>query len=107
MKKLLFISALLFISIPKIYSQTSTWHLATDVLKYPESNGYMEVSTAYVNGYDTVICQYKLKGSDTVFIGYKNIYRKNGFYIDDNNTLDVFFDQRKRRIGNVQSYVMN
>ena len=61
---------------------------------------------SFVNKYDTVICLYKIKGSEVITRGYKKVYRKNGFLVDDLTTINVFFDEEKQRIQNVNQYTL-
>lgn len=98
---LLTISFVFFYSI-KSFSQK--WYSASYILEYPKSNGSGESLMAYVNKYDTVICIYKFRGSEMISKGYKMVYKKNGFIIDDLTTINVFFDEKKQRIQNVSQY---
>jgi len=61
----------------------------------------------YNNRFDTVKCVYKLIGSDVLLRGYKYVFILEGFYIDTPNTVNVFFDDRKRRINQVEKYYFN
>jgi len=106
-KTLIVIAILILFCLSKTYSQSQIWHLSTDTLKYPKSFGSGEVAMAFINQYDTVPCLYRINGDESVYKGYKLIYKKNGFYIDDNTTLNIFFDNRIKRIQNVHQFILN
>jgi hypothetical protein len=50
---------------------------------------------------------YKIEGSDITRQGYKYVFILEGFYIDTQNTVNVFFDERRQRINNVQKFYFN
>lgn len=89
----------------KLYSQN--WHSANDTLKYQTKLGYGEATMGWINKYDTVKCSIKMVGVDEIKQAYKLVYLYNGHVIDNENTVNCFFDDKKRRIPNVAMYSFN
>lgn len=84
--------------------KAQTWLLATDTLKSPVNITGAESSGFWVNKYDTIPCKYRIEGDNTTYSGYRLVYKKNGYYIDDLKTHAVFFDKNRRRIANIKEY---
>jgi hypothetical protein len=114
MKNILF-SLLLMVPLISI-AQDSTkrkspeiWIPATTVRVYPipeSEEGRAQTAYGHINKYDTVLCKYKFVGDTTVHIGWKVFYRKNGYWMDDKTTMQVFFNMQRRRIDYVSSYAI-
>ena len=88
------------------YGQEKSWKLSNEALKFPSTYYGAESTVGFVNKYDTVACQYKLSTDEKTYTGYKLVFVKNGYYIDDNTTMNVFFDERKKRVDNVFVYLL-
>ena len=102
MKKQFLISVVfIFTSSICLAQNAHKWNLANKALEYPKRVSLMKVASASIDNYDTVVCQYKRLDSQNIFIGYKLVFKKDGFYIDDDKTLNVFFDERKKRVEKV------
>ena len=80
------------------------WHTAGDPLKLPPSPGNFYNTVLYLKKYDTVACTYKVTGSDDLRHGYKMVRIQYGFYTDNSKSLNVFFDERGRRIRHVEKF---
>lgn len=93
----------IFSTIFSFQSFSQSWHSAQETIEY-KPNPIGQISMDYVESYDTVACQYKMVGSDKIYSGYKLFFKKNGFYTDNSNTFNVFFDTEKKRINGVSSY---
>lgn len=87
-----------------VTARSQNWHLSTDTLKYPISLGEGESTMGWINHYDTVICKIKTAGSETVKSAFKVVYLYNGYRIDNPNTINLFFDEKRNKINNVDSY---
>jgi hypothetical protein len=105
MKKVLPI--LVFFLLLYSISFSQEWHSVTDTLKLPVSINNGMVSDGFFNRFDTVECNYVLKGSHTIYKGYKFVFVMQGFYTDTSITLYVFFDEKKHRIVDVQRFYFN
>ena len=102
--KVTFVILLLLASL-KVFSQD--WHGATDTLKLPASQGHGQLATGFNNKFDTVSCTYKLIGNSMTQKGYKYVFIFEGFYVDMPNTVNVFFDDKLRRIEKVERFYFN
>jgi hypothetical protein len=105
MKKVLTILTLLLVLSLKSFSQQ--WHAVTDTLSLPRSQAHGAVAVSYMNRFDTVFCYYKVSGNNNIYKGYKYVFIMQGFYTDTPNTINVFFDDRKRRVANVERFYFN
>ena len=88
-----------------VFSQE--WHNATDTIKPPSNQGHGQVATGFINKYDTVPCTYNLESNPTLQKGYKFVFIYEGFFIDLPNTVNVFFDDKLRRIDKVDKFYFN
>lgn len=98
--KEIFIFTVLVLSLA-LQSNSQTWKISTDTLKYPKSIGGGESAMGWINGYDTADIIYTVHGDNKIRVGYRFVYSKNGFYIDDLTTWPIFFDKDRRRVYNV------
>lgn len=98
MKRLSFIPFLFITALT--YAQK--WDSAHIPVFLPE--GSATSAWGCIQKYDTPPCEYKLKGDTTIYRGYKLFFIKDCYYIDDQNTFNVFFDKRKKRVPNVSVY---
>jgi hypothetical protein len=85
----------------------ASWHMAGDPLKLPPSPGSFYNAVLYLKKYDTVACTYKVIGNDDLRKGYKMVRIQYGFYTDNSKSLNVFFDERGRRIRHVEKFYFN
>jgi len=83
------------------YSQE--WHSAKKKLKQPRKSGY-NITVIFYDKYDTVPCVYVTNDGKQEQKGYKYIYLRGGFYTDNASTVQVFFDERMKRVYNVKRY---
>lgn len=80
------------------------WYSAKDTLKLPPSPGGIYNNSGYIKRYDTVPAIYILSGDTLVRKGFKMVFISHGFYIDDSLTFGEFFDDKKKRIKNIDGY---
>jgi hypothetical protein len=78
----------------------SQWHNSKDTLKYPP-HPFGESTMGWINRFDTVRCEYKTINRDSIYKGFRFIYRYSGYFIDKGNTFDIYFDEKLNRIYNV------
>lgn len=105
--KRLFLLLLLIISSTMAHSQCSNalvWRSSTDTVAYPKNA--TNTPGIWISGYDTAHCYYRVKNDNRIYTGYKVVYMKNGYRIDDSTTVGVFFDSTKRPISNVIRYAI-
>jgi len=105
MKRTLIIFVLSLLSYTKTYSQQ--WHSHTDTLKSPLNNSHYQIAVGFFNRLDTVECRYKLLGENSTLNGFKLVYVFEGYFIDTQNTIDVFFNDKKQRVYSVMEYALN
>jgi len=97
----------IFLILAGNFAYTQDWHKAGDTLKPPETIGNMLPSTRFTTRYDTIACIYTVRGSNQQRKGYKLVHIQRGFFSDDASTVHVFYDDRLRRIKDVERFHFN
>jgi hypothetical protein len=80
------------------------WHKAMDTLLLPPSLGNIYNGSGDLVKYDTIPCTYTMIGSKDLRNGFKMVHLSKGYYVDDDSTVQVFFDDRLHRITGVERY---
>lgn len=87
-------------------SFSQQWRNHKDPLRSPVNISNYKIAVGFFNRLDTVACKYKINGRNEIFNGFKLVYFFDGYYTDTQNTIDVFFDDKKKRAYNVTEYQM-
>lgn len=84
-------------------SMGQVWHSADEKLKYRRVNPYYATIRCF-DACDTLKCIYTINGSPVEYNGFKPVLFHNCHYIDTRKTFKVFYDDKMRRINNVEKY---
>lgn len=86
-----------------ISSFSQEWHNANDTLKSKQTTFHTLIRWVKNNRYDTVNCIIQLQ-TGRIINGFKVVFIKDGYYIDDDKCFRLFLDSYKNIIEGVKRY---